>query len=1054
MKKLVLSISLMLVCAVGYSQGTPSELPTVIQPSPEARKIQEYGNVPVNYNTGIPSVQIPIYSFQAGKVSYPITLSYHGGGVRVGESSGMTGLKWTLTNGGGRISRSVRGRPDEDNVYTNSGWLNSGSYVSNLTVDQLSTTQKDQIKNGCWDLEPDVFNLMLPDGRSIQFMFNENGEILLIPISEEFKIEHTSNLSSWTVTDNKGIKYYFTTPESTKVSSGCSSWKSVCNPTGFLFPTSWMLDRVVLTNNTEITYSYVNEDYRETSWTNIRLRKDDHATWPTATNSHCSSTTDYSRKKLTSVTYKKTKINYSYSLKNTSKPEDGSKLDEIYVTYNNQHVKKVRLEYYMNPHERMFLEAVKEISKVNSELVLNRFEYQNKELFPNRNSVAIDHFGYFNNSSSSNKNYDTAKLAPNDDSHINTGIGFNGVNRKLNESTIKYGSLVKVIYPTKGYSQFDFEPNEIYRSITPENNQINVQSTPSNTIGWEDHYSNYFTLPSTKTFTITSINISNFDNLSNNVSWTRPTVQLVSSDGQIYYSNNSFNFGENITTPYSITNLPDKQFRLKIRVYQSASVPLGVVVRGNHTSASQEQNVYYGGLRINSITNYDHNGVQAYKKSFDYADFNNANKSSGETSVSLPSYYQDVKEPVILTNPIGVSYISQFTSLHEIVCVNPMQVDMVNNTPVYYRNVKEVFEDGNNSYYIKRSYRNYGINFKSTPVNYSTYSAYITIQTPSTFESYANGVLESEEMIDSTGRMVSKTVYEKEFKLADGIDTQKIQCVRYDLDIPHSCFAVEYPTISRWFVDKKVTNTSYNTSGNLVTTTEMYYDNPSHKLQTQQFVTNSKGEIIISKTKYPHDVNNTRLINDYKIAEVMQSETSKKVGSTITKLTSQNKVFKDYAFFYLLEKNQTARNNQAFEDRVIFHNYDGDNNPIEVSKKDGSKIRYVWGYEKTQPIAKIVGYTTVSTSQKNIIRSAITASNNDVSETTEDTLRSSLTALRNAFPEAHVTTYTYDPLIGVTSITDPRGEVIYYEYDEFNRLKFVKNTEEEILKEHSYNYKN
>ena len=40
------------------------------------------------------------------------------------------------------------------------------------------------------------------------------------------------------------------------------------------------------------------------------------------------------------------------------------------------------------------------------------------------------------------------------------------------------------------------------------------------------------------------------------------------------------------------------------------------------------------------------------------------------------------------------------------------------------------------------------------------------------------------------------------------------------------------------------------------------------------------------------------------------------------------------------------------------------------------------------------------------------------------------------------------------SITDPRGEVMYYVYDEFNRLKFVKNTEGEILKEHSYNYKN
>ncbi|TCP27965.1 YD repeat-containing protein [Tenacibaculum skagerrakense] len=1053
MKKLLLSISLMLVCSVGFSQGTPPELPTVIQPSPEARKIQEYGNVPVKYNTGIPSIQVPIYSFQAGGQSYPISLSYHGGGVRVGESEGMTGLKWTLTDGAGRISRSVRGRPDEDNVYNNSGWLTSGAYVSNLDITQLTVSEQSQIKNGCWDLEPDVFNLMLPDGRSIKFMFNENGQILLMPISEDFKIEYTSNLSSWTVTDNKGVKYYFATPESTKVNSGCSPWQPVCNDPSKLFPTSWMLDKVVLLDNSEITYTYVNEQYLESSWTDIKLRKTTSETgWGNATRSFCNVNTHYSRKKLITITYEKTKVNYSYSLKNTSVTAEGSKLDEIYVTYNNQHVKKIRFDYYMNPHQRMFLERVKEISKLNTEQILNQFEYQNKEQFPNRNSVAIDHFGYFNGSSSSGQNYATQIIAPNDDFYINVNIGNVGVNRTLNANMVKYGSLTKIIYPTKGYSVFEYEPNEVYKSITPEDNQVNVQSTPSNTEGWEDHYSDYFSLPSTKTFTITSINISNFDNLSNNVSWTRPTVQLVSDDGQVYYSNNSFNFGENITSPYTISNLPDKQFRVKIRVYNSNSVPIGVLVRGNYPPASQEQNIYYGGLRVKSITNYDHNAIQAYKKSFNYNKFDNTNQSSGETSLSLPSYFKKVKEPVFRTNGVGITYISSWNNFDEVVCVNPVQVDMVNSTPVYYRNVKEIFEDSSSSYHIKRTFRNYGVNFKSSLLSYQIGSYYMTMQTPSTFESYANGVLESEEMIDSSGRMVSKIEYEKEFLIADGIDIQKVQCINY-AELPYQCFASEYPTISRWFVNKKTTNTVYNTNGDLITTTEIFYDNPSHKLPTRQFVTNSKGETIITTTKYPHDLNNTRLINDYRIAEVLQTETSKKVGATTTKLASQKNIFNDFAFYYLLEKNQTSKNNQAFEDRIVFHSYNG-TNPIEVSKKDGPKVRYVWGYEGNLPIAKIEGYTSVSTTQLNTIRAAVLESNNDVSTSDEAQLRTALNNLRNAFPEAQVTTYTYDPLIGITSITDPRGEVVYYEYDEFNRLRFVKNTQGQILKEHTYNYKN
>ena len=60
----------------------------------------------------------------------------------------------------------------------------------------------------------------------------------------------------------------------------------------------------------------------------------------------------------------------------------------------------------------------------------------------------------------------------------------------------------------------------------------------------------------------------------------------------------------------------------------------------------------------------------------------------------------------------------------------------------------------------------------------------------------------------------------------------------------------------------------------------------------------------------------------------------------------------------------------------------------------------------------------------------------------------------SALNNAQVTTFTYDPLIGVTSVTDPRGETIYYSYDNFNRLEFVKDAQGNILSKNEYNYKN
>ena len=93
--------------------------------------------------------------------------------------------------------------------------------------------------------------------------------------------------------------------------------------------------------------------------------------------------------------------------------------------------------------------------------------------------------------------------------------------------------------------------------------------------------------------------------------------------------------------------------------------------------------------------------------------------------------------------------------------------------------------------------------------------------------------------------------------------------------------------------------------------------------------------------------------------------------------------------------------------------------------------------------------------QQTTIDDAITSSNFDTSETTENTLRTKLENLRSAFGiQAMVTTYTYDPLIGVTSITDTRGETFFYEYDSLNRLLYIKDAQGNILKENKYNYKN
>src|SRR5690349_10645229 len=98
MKKLKLltcciMLQILLVHIDSYSQNLGNNtIPKIFAPSPEASALGKYVEVPVSLYTGIPKIQIPIYTFLEGQITVPVFLSYQGGGFKTDEMASRTGL--------------------------------------------------------------------------------------------------------------------------------------------------------------------------------------------------------------------------------------------------------------------------------------------------------------------------------------------------------------------------------------------------------------------------------------------------------------------------------------------------------------------------------------------------------------------------------------------------------------------------------------------------------------------------------------------------------------------------------------------------------------------------------------------------------------------------------------------------------------------------------------------------------------------------------------------------------------------------------------------------
>lgn len=460
-----------------------------------------------------------------------------------------------------------------------------------------------------------------------------------------------------------------------------------------------------------------------------------------------------------------------------------------------------------------------------------------------------------------------------------------------------------------------------------------------------------------------------------------------------------------------------------------------------------------GGARIKKITSNDGSGInnkiKEYKYVLNYQPGNTSGLSSGilENDYTMVSFFNQQSNGWYL---IALQELSSNVNI------------MSQSMPVIrYSEVSEVV---NGNLFTKTNFTDYSTN--PDILNYRTEEAGIYNNSTLVPANYVkNNYMPYVSRQDERGKIL-KTIFYANNQPLKSIDNTYTA-------INNNNFVTRVRGNSAWvyfmktYIYPYVLSTSKTTDfiNNIFieTTNEYHYDNPLHNGITKINTEFSNGVGTEVKHKYANEKGNQLMISKNMIGIPLETE-SKQTKNGITQSLGKSEI--TYPLTQSEANTKTSglvlpisvlstdlQNIQSTE--ITYNLYDFKGNIQQYTTKDGIITSIIWGYKSTQPIAKIVGaaYSQVSSLASEII----TASDADINATTEQTLINKLDTFRKntALSNAQVTTYTYDPLIGVTSITPTSGIREVYLYDSANRLKEIRqdNASGKLLKEFKYNYK-
>lgn len=426
----------------------------VISPPPNSSSLAKMVDNSVDLHTGAPNINLPLHTIQGAKLTYPISISYNGSGIKVGEVAGTVGLGWAL-NAESMITRVVRGRPDE---FSNSYFSYAGS-IPNET-DAIADATLFNVADGKYDMQPDLFYFSTGWDAG-KFVFDNQLTPQTIPKKPlKISFDDISTLTEAIITTYDGTKFIYINGET----SSLTGWPSA-------FKSSWYLSRIISVDNADtIKFNYVTttaSTYNVTKngflyfFYNVPAGVQTSKAQYEVENSFGTETVSVSGTKyLESIESRREKVVFQYGSR-TDKA-DLKKLDYLKV-YQKHPItgallekKRVKFSFtYFDDgsgkpeNSRLRLDYIQEETAGTTPKPPHQFQYSTKKL-PASTSFAQDPWGYYNGANSNNS------LVP---ATTFQGQVISTSDRQIHAEFVDGFILNKIISPLGGITEYFFEPN-------------------------------------------------------------------------------------------------------------------------------------------------------------------------------------------------------------------------------------------------------------------------------------------------------------------------------------------------------------------------------------------------------------------------------------------------------------------------------------------------------------------------------------------------------------------------------------------------------------------